>query len=98
MLIIRFWPCSKCTLPLILLRTALNLKACTINNASGASAESKKVGDISKAGWGGSPEERLYDVSRGQNRFVTRPLLQNNNIKSWYVPRKMVSGRFCTSM
>ena len=58
----------------------------------------KKWVTFLRRGGGGSPEERLYDVSRGQNRFVTRPLLQNNNIKSWYVPRKMVSGRFCTSM
>ena len=35
----------------------------------------KKVRDVSKGGGGGSPEERPYDVSRGQNRFVTLPLL-----------------------
>ena len=34
------WPYIKCTF--VLLYTALNLKACTINNASGASAVSKK--------------------------------------------------------
>ena len=71
MLIIRSWHCPKCAF--ILLYTALNLKACTINNASGASVESKKVRDVSKGGWGVSPEERPYDVSRGQNRYVTLP-------------------------
>ena len=70
MLIIRPWPCPKCTF--ILLYTALNLKDFTINNASGASAESKKVRDVSKGG-GGSPEERPYDVSRGKNRYETLP-------------------------
>ena len=59
MLIIRSWPCPKCTF--ILLYTALNLKAWGINNASGALAESKKVGDVPKG------------VSRGQNRYVTLP-------------------------
>ena len=44
----------------------------TQNNASGASAESKKVRDVSRGG--GSPEERPYDVSRVQNRYVTLPL------------------------
>ena len=40
-----------------------------------ASAKSKKVRDVSKAGWGGgSPEERPYDVSRGQNQYVIPPL------------------------
>ena len=68
MLIARSWPCPKCTL--ILLYTTLNLKAFKINNASGASTESKKVRDVSKGG-GGSPEKRPYDVSRGQNRYVT---------------------------
>ena len=70
MLVIRSWPCPKCTF--ILLYTALNLKTCKINNASGAKAESKKVRDVSKGG-GGSPEERPYDVSRGQNRYVRLP-------------------------
>ena len=51
--------------------TALNLKTCTIND-SGASSESKNGRDVSKGG-GGSPEERPYDVSRGQNRYVTLP-------------------------
>ena len=66
------WPCCKCTY--ILLYTALNPKACTINSASEASAESKKVRDVSKGGGWGSPEERPYHVSRGQNRYVTLPL------------------------
>ena len=57
----------------ILLYTALNLKDFTINNASGASAESKKVRDVSKGGGGGSPEERPHDVSRGKNRYETLP-------------------------
>ena len=34
--------------------------------------EKQKVRDVSKGG-GGSPEERPYDVSRGQNRLVTLP-------------------------
>ena len=38
-----------------------------------ASAKSKKVRNVSKGPPG--PEERTYDVSRGQNRFVTLPLL-----------------------
>ena len=71
MLIIRSWLCPKCTF--ILLYSTLNLKACKINNATGVSAKSKKVRDVSKGG-GGSPEERPYDVSRGQNRYVTLPL------------------------
>ena len=32
--------------------------------------------DVSKGGWGGgggSPEKRTYDVSHGQNRYVTLP-------------------------
>ena len=33
----------------------------------------KKVRDVSKGG--GSPEERPYDVSRGQNRYVSFPYL-----------------------
>ena len=41
-----------------------------MNNATGASAKSKKVRDVSK---GRSPEERPYDVSRGQNRYATLP-------------------------
>ena len=50
-------------------------------NASGASPVSKKVRDVSK-GWGvgGSLEEHSYDVSRGQNRYVTLPLLSKLNI------------------
>ena len=55
----------------MLLYTTLNLKAYKINNTSGASIESKKVRDVSKGG--GAPEKRLYDVSRGQNRYVTLP-------------------------
>ena len=70
--IFRFWPCPKCTF-ILFLYTALNLKACTINNASGASVVSKKVRDVSKGGGGESPEERPYNVSRGQNRYVTLP-------------------------
>ena len=70
MLIIRSWLCPKCTFTLSY--TTLNLKDCKVNNATGASAKSKKVRDVSKGG-GGSPEERPYDVSRGQNRYVTLP-------------------------
>ena len=59
MLVIRSWTFPKSTF--ILLCATLNLKASQLNNASGASAESKKVRDVS---WG-SPEKRQYDVSRG---------------------------------
>ena len=46
-----------------------------MNKTSGALAESKKVRDVSKRGVGGGfPENRPYDVSRGQNRYVTLPL------------------------
>ena len=41
---------------------------------AGALAEWKKVRDVSSiVSMGGewSPEKRLYDVSRGQNRYVT---------------------------
>ena len=38
-------------------------------------ARSKKVRNVSKGG-GGCPEERPYDVSRGQNRYVTLPLVK----------------------
>ena len=51
MVIIRSWPCSKCTL--ILLYTTINFKACKSNNASGTSTESKKVRDDFKGGGGG---------------------------------------------
>ena len=72
MLIIRSWLCPKCTFTL--LYTTLNLKESKVNNATGASAKSKKLRDVSKGvGGRGSPEERAYDVSRGQNRFVTLP-------------------------
>ena len=64
-------PSKKCTF--ILLCTTLNLKACKINKTSGALAESKKVRDISKRGEG-FPENRPFDASRGQNRYVTLPL------------------------
>ena len=48
--------------------------ACKINNASGDSAESKKVRDSSKGGVGVPRKTSIYDVSRGQNRYVTLPL------------------------
>ena len=48
------------------------LKPVRINNATGASAKSKKVRDVSKGG-GVSSEERPYDVSRGLNGYVTLP-------------------------
>ena len=70
MLIIRSWLCPKCTFKL--LYTTLNLKACKINNATNTLAKSKKVRDVSE-GDGGSPKKRPYDVSRGQNRYVTLP-------------------------
>ena len=44
----------------------------SINSAPEASAVSKKVRDVSKGG-GWSPEERPYDVSRGQNRYDASP-------------------------
>ena len=62
MVIIRSWPCSKCTLRLILLYTTINLKVCKSNNASGTSTKSKKVRDDFKGGG-----------SRGQNSYVTLP-------------------------
>ena len=51
MLIIRSWLCPKCTFTL--LYTTLNLKDCKVNNATGASATSKKLRDVSKGGGGG---------------------------------------------
>ena len=36
-----------------------------------------KVRDVSRGG--GVSKERPYDVSRGQNRFVTLPLVQTQN-------------------
>ena len=70
MLIIRSWSFPKCTFTLHTHHSVL--KPSLINNASEASAESKKVHDVSMGEWGGgSPEERPYDVSRGQNRYVT---------------------------
>ena len=45
---IRSWHWPKCTF--ILLYATLNLKACKINNASGVSAESKKVRDVCEEG------------------------------------------------
>ena len=69
MLTLRSWLCPKCIF--ILLYTTLNVKACKIHNATGASAKSKKVRDVSKRV--GAPEESPYDVSRGQNRYVTLP-------------------------
>ena len=70
MLIIRSWPCPKCTF--ILLYKILDPQACKINNASGTPAESKKkkMRDVSK---GGGAKRRPYDVSRGQNRYVMLP-------------------------
>ena len=44
MLMIRSWPCPNNTF--IILYTTLNLKACKINNASGAPTEFKKVRDV----------------------------------------------------
>ena len=39
-----------------------------------APQQNKKVHDVSNGGGaGGSPEERPYDVSRGQKRYVTLP-------------------------
>ena len=36
--------------------------------------------DVSKrGGGGGSPEKRPYDVSRGQNRYVTLPFILSGN-------------------
>ena len=66
MLIISSWLCPKCTF--ILLYTTLNLKACKINYRKKCVTFLRGVGV-----GGGSPEERPYDVSRGQNRYVTLP-------------------------
>ena len=64
MLIISSWLGFKCTF--ILLYTTLNLKTCKINNR-------KKCVSFLRGGGGVSPEERPYDVFRGQNRYVTLP-------------------------
>ena len=75
MLIIRSWPCLKCTfMRFILLYTTLSLKACTINNPSGPWQGRKKCVTFLR-GWGlgGSPEKRPYNFSRDQNRYVTLP-------------------------
>ena len=61
-MLISSWLCPKCTF--ILLYTTLNLKACKIN--------------YRKKCVGVSPEERPYDVSRRQNRYVTLPLATSN--------------------
>ena len=37
---------------------------------------------------GGSPEERLYDVSRGQNRYVTLPLAKIFHVKFIFTSSK----------
>ena len=81
MLIISSWLCPKCTF--ILLYTTVNLKACKINRQ-----KSKKVRDVSKGGGGVSPEERLYDVSRGQNRYVTLPLAKIFHVKFIFTSSK----------
>ena len=44
-----------------------------INNGPGTSAKPKMCVTFLRRG-GGSAEERPYDFSRGQNRFVTLPL------------------------
>ena len=54
-------------LPQVYLYTFIDLKVCKINI--------EKVRDVSKGGGGGSPEERPYNVSRGQYRYVRLPLL-----------------------
>ena len=43
-----------------------------INNTSGSRQRATFLGG---GGGGRSPEKRLYDVSRGQSRYVTLPLL-----------------------
>ena len=62
--------CPKCTF--ILLYTTVKLKACKVNYR-------KKCATFLRGGGGGSPEECPYDVSRGQNRYVTLPLLCSGN-------------------
>ena len=64
MLIIRSWPYRKGTF--ILLYTTLDLKACKINNASGASVESKKVRDVSNEGWAEGRGGRRGGVGGGE--------------------------------
>ena len=71
MLIISSWLYPKCTF--ILLYTTLNLKTCKIN------CRKKCVTFL--RGSGGSPEERSYDVSRGQNRYVTLPLIRTQQLQ-----------------
>ena len=65
MLIINSWRCAKCTF--ILLYTTLSRKACKINY--------RKNCVTFLRGGGGSPEERPYDVSREQNRYVALSLI-----------------------
>ena len=58
MLIVRSWSCPNCTF--MRLYTTLNPKACKINNVSGASAESKKVRDVSKGGGVGGSQKNVH--------------------------------------
>ena len=50
-----------------------SLKINKINNTSGSRQRATFLGG--GGGGGGSPEKRPYDVSRGQSRYVTLPLL-----------------------
>ena len=87
---------GKCTF--ILLYTTHNLKTCLINNTSRASAESKKVRYVSKRGGGGGlgglqKNVHAYDVSCGQNRYVTLPF-QEQSLTNQNVGKSIVTWKF----
>ena len=91
MLIISSWLCPKCTF--ILLYATLNLKAYKINNASGVSAESKKVRDVSKGGGRGLQKnvhmtflvvDKIFHVFSYEVRFIFRFFV------SWYTMKYLL--------
>ena len=71
MLIIRSWPCLKCTFILYAQHSVLKLAKLTMPQGP---RRVEKMRDVSKRGWGGgSPGKRRYDIFCGQNRYVTLP-------------------------
>ena len=68
---------------ILILYTTLNVKAGKINYR-------KKSMTFLRGG--GSPKERRYDVSRGQNRYVTLPLVPMSLLK-YYIFTKFWSKR-----
>ena len=81
--IIRSWLCLKRIFTL--LYTTLNFKDYKANNATGASANRKNCVTLLREGGEGSPQERPYDVSRGQNRFVALPLNDDSTVENTHV-------------